>query len=534
MSVEAIGVIAAGSEQSAAAGREVFLRGGNAADAAVAGAFAAAAGDPAIVSLAGGGLLIHRCGTSGEVGVCDFFSTAPGLGADREEAARRRGVELIPFDVHFGDGGATQRFFIGRGAAAVPGVLRGLEAAQRRWGKLPLSTVLAPSIRFLREGVRLSSFQVECSAILAEFLRRSALGRDLIDAQPGLPRAVGDLWQNRALAGLLERISRDGLSPVETDVITPAILDAFGIAGGGRITSRDLDEYAPRFSRAREFSFCGTRIATVPLPAFGGWFVETTLSSFEKIGVVGCIPESANRLRRIAEIFRAISEERAETPDLVDRADARDRLNDRVARIRSGESAVDRRERRTPGNTTHVSAVDAAGNAAAVTMTYGEGNGYEIPGTGILMNNLLGEEDLFPAGFGSERAGERLRTMMAPTIVVDPSGGVAALGAGGSSRIRTVIPQVLLRLLADGESLTDSVERARIHVENGVLSAETYALDDPASQLAEARGVAARVQEFTSPNLFFGGVHAVRRTADGRLEGAGDPRRSGTVIVTEG
>jgi gamma-glutamyltranspeptidase/glutathione hydrolase len=176
------GVIAAGSAQSAEAAEEIFERGGHAVDAAVAAAFASAAGDPAISSLAGGGILMYMDGLSGEAEVCDLFSSAPGMEGKRRRRSEAEGLpplDFVDWEVDFGAGETRQTFHCGRAAAAVPGVLQGLCVARDRWATLPLGGLLEPTVRFLRSGFALSEYQVQCTRVLEGILRRSDLGRKL-------------------------------------------------------------------------------------------------------------------------------------------------------------------------------------------------------------------------------------------------------------------------------------------------------------------------------------------------------------------
>jgi gamma-glutamyltranspeptidase/glutathione hydrolase len=181
-----------------------------------------------------------------------------------------------------------------------------------------------------------------------------------------------------------------------------------------------------------------------------------------------------------------------------------------------------------PPQTTHVSVIDRWGNAAGVTFSFGEGNGHFIGDTGIMMNNLMGEQDLFPDGFGKAPAppGERLPSMMAPTIVDGPDGSVAVIGTGGANRIRTAIVQVVSYLTDFGFCPEAAVRAPRLHFERGILNAEVFDWKQGTAVL-ESLG-AAQLVPFAEPNLFFGGAHIVRRLADGTVEGGGDPRRGGT------
>jgi len=531
------GVIAAGSSQSADAAEEMLQRGGNAVDAAVAAAFATAAGDPAITSLAGGGILLYMDGLSGQAEVCDLFSGAPGLGGKRH--SRQGATELPPLDfmdweVDFGAGETRQTFHCGRAAAAAPGVLQGLCAVRDRWATLPLKVLLEPTVRFLRDGFALSEYQARCNHVLEGILCRSELGRELyFDANSRLLEP-GDRFSNSAQADFLERLGAEGIEQVHRDVIAPAILSEFGEEQGGWITRDDLFSWRPIFRQALELDYRGARILTHPLPSFGGPLLLHTLDLFRRMSLAKTKAGSEERFFCLAAVFRAVSESRAARPDFVHRRDAAEVLGSRLESILRGDvGEASAPEPRPPGNTTHISVVDSDCNAVSVTLSYGEGNGYEIPGTGVLMNNFLGEADLFPEGFHKFTPGARLSTMMAPTFLVEPSGALTALGSGGSNRIRTVISQVVSALLDDGLGPEAAVQQGRIHYEDGVLSAETYLLPESPRLLASAKRLARSTKTFDAPSLFFGGVHVACRGADGRLEGVGDARRGGAVRRVE-
>ncbi|MBD0337511.1 MAG: gamma-glutamyltransferase, partial [Cyanobacteria bacterium Co-bin13] len=179
------------------------------------------------------------------------------------------------------------------------------------------------------------------------------------------------------------------------------------------------------------------------------------------------------------------------------------------------------------GSTTHVSVVDAEGNAASVTTSNGEGSSYVIPGTGIMVNNMLGEEDLNPHGFHQWQPNQRISSMMAPTMVLQGNRPQLVLGSGGSNRIRTAILQVILNAVDFGMSLEAAVSAPRVHWER-----ETFHLEPGFDRSAlEAAGVGMTDEKiwWQQANMFFGGVHSVAIGADGSLMGAGDARRGGAI-----
>jgi len=179
------------------------------------------------------------------------------------------------------------------------------------------------------------------------------------------------------------------------------------------------------------------------------------------------------------------------------------------------------------GSTTHISVIDEAGWACAVTCTNGEGSGVVVPGTGVHVNNMMGEQDLSPMGFFTHRPGRRLPSMMAPTVVLAGGRPELVLGSAGSNRIRSALLQVIVNVIDRGMDAQAAVDAPRMHWEDGTVFAEP-GIDLPA---LEAAGYA--LAPFRERNLFFGGCQAVERDAEGVLSGGGDPRRGGAVVVTD-
>jgi len=178
--------------------------------------------------------------------------------------------------------------------------------------------------------------------------------------------------------------------------------------------------------------------------------------------------------------------------------------------------------------TTQISVADAEGNLASLTLSNGEGSSYVLPGSGIMMNNMLGEEDLNPGGFHRVPPGIRLASMMTPTIACLADGAQIALGSGGSNRIRSAILQVLTNVLEFDMSLEGAVNAPRLHLERSHLSVES-GFSSAALEGLEAEWPG--MKRWPGTNLFFGGVHAVARLPNGEFRAAGDPRRGGAVAI---
>jgi gamma-glutamyltranspeptidase/glutathione hydrolase len=181
------------------------------------------------------------------------------------------------------------------------------------------------------------------------------------------------------------------------------------------------------------------------------------------------------------------------------------------------------------GSTTHISVLDADGVCASVTCSNGSGSGVLVPGTGVILNNMLGEEDLNPLGFHRIEPGRRVASMMAPTVVLRDGEIELGLGSAGSNRIRSAILQTVVRVVEEGLGADAAVRAPRLHFEQGVVQAEP-GIDEAGLARLEERGV--RVARRPAINLFFGGVQAVARDREtGELSGGGDPRRGGAVAV---
>jgi gamma-glutamyltranspeptidase/glutathione hydrolase len=177
------------------------------------------------------------------------------------------------------------------------------------------------------------------------------------------------------------------------------------------------------------------------------------------------------------------------------------------------------------GSTTHIAALDREGWACSVTCSNGSASGIIVPGTGVHLNNMLGEQDLNPLGFHRHPPGRRMPSMMAPTVVVREGRAELAVGSAGSNRIRSAILQTILRVIDDGMPAQEAVDAPRLHYEDGIVYTE------PGIDTAALEAAGWQLSEFRERNLFFGGAQAVAREGGEAFSGGGDPRRGGAAIV---
>ncbi len=485
-------MVAAGHPVTAAAGAQVLRAGGNAVDAAVGAMLMSFVAEPLLTGLGAGGYLLVE-GFDAEPTLLDFFVAAPGCG----RAADAPRAELLPVDVDFGD--ATQTFNVGPASVGTWGMVAGIDAALRRWGSIGLDALVRRPVALAREGVTLNSSQGYVSEILAGILTSTPEAAALF-APHGHVLGPGDRFVWPDLADALERLGAEGAEPFTTGDVARRVL-AWLQERGGVLTGEDLAGYAAIEREPLRIAYRDREVLVNPPPNAGGILVGHALALLARGDDHG--PE---RLVAVMEEVQA-----GRTPEFV---------------AGLGEPGFHERYLASRlGSTTHVSVVDRAGRAAAVTCTNGEGSGIVVPGTGMHPNNIMGEEDLNPLGFHAFPAGRRMPSMMAPTVVVGEHGVELVLGSAGSNRIRSAIVQTILGVVDRGLAAAPAVDAPRLHFEDGTVYVE------PGVPTAGLRAAGRTVQEFRSRNLFFGGVGAVQRGPGGALTGAGDPRRGGAAVA---
>lgn len=481
--------VAAGSPDTVAAAVALLRRGGNAFDAAIAAGFAAAVAEPGLSSLGGGGfLLAHRA--DGHQELHDFFVDAPGRG--RSAAARE--PHFTPVTVQFA--GVGQVFYAGYGSVAVPGGLDGYLSAHRRLGRLPLADVVAPAAALARDGVALSATQAAVLQLLDGILSLTPEGRALFLPDGRLP-TTGQVLRNPQYAQTLAQIASGRIDGFATAALSDPLV-AMMHAHDGLVGADDLAAYAPVVRAPLVMGYRSARIATNPRPSFGGSIVTRALDLLGADRPVSLAPHDVVRLAWA--IVRATGEEKQR------RTGPQSRLG-----------------------TTHISVADAEGNVASMTTSNGSCSGVFVPGTGIQLNNVMGERDLHPEGFHVAEPGTRVASMMAPTIVTGTDGSVTALGSGGSERIRSALVQVIVALVDRSQDPATAVTTPRLHVDDHGVQIEPGFDPDVYDALAQQW----TVNEWPAQDLYFGGAHVVRRGADGQMTATGDARRGGSAAVVD-
>jgi len=519
------GAVAAGHPVTAAAGAEILERGGNAVDACVAAAFVSwVTESPLTGPGAGGFLLVHRASDRSDR-VLDFFVAIPGLGLERDPGTEMTAV-AVPFDAD-----TTQIFRIGGASCAVPGAPAGLGEAHRLYGRLPWPELLEPAIAVAKAGVELSREQAFLHEILDVALRATPEGRLIYGTDA--PLGQGALLRMEDLAGTLETLADEGPDAFYRGRIAREIAASVR-EQGGRITEDDLSSYRVVRRRPVRAAFRGHEFVSNPPPSSGGLLIAFALRVLDRLGSGGGT-STVEAVRALAEVMREATRAREGrfAGDLY-RGGLADRLlgEERVAEAAAAARARTRPVTPEPAgmrSTTHISVVDEAGNAASLSASTGCGSGLVVPGTGVQLNNMLGEADL-NLGARASTPGRRLTSMMSPSIVLAEGRPRVVVGSAGSNRLRAAILQIVVNVVSHGMSAEEAIDAPRVYLEGSELHLEG-GIDPSVAEGLERGGY--QVVRWRDRNLFFGGASAVAFRADGGLEAAGDPRRGGAGVVVE-
>lgn len=462
---------------------------------------------PGVCALAGGAYVTVWADGASPITI-DGNVAVPGLG--NEGPVAKGGVPL-----HLGYGGGVDTI-VGAASVATPGSLAALETASRKFGVVGWDRLLAPVIRAAAEGFPLPS---ACHYYLCyagtPIFGRSRDGFEALHRDDGALREKGSSIRVPHLADSLAAIASEG-SRVFYDGEIGGRIAQHVQNGGGALTRADLSDYRAIVRDSLSVELNGWRVATNPPPAVGGATLAAMLLAFRDRAMRRWEPES---LHYLAQVQRAVLSYRRDVLDLVeDVPAAASRLLDRA---RSGQLV------NTSSSTVHTSAVDDARLACSITASSGYGSGEMPEGTGLWLNNCLGELELNRRDPDTLSPGARLPSNMAPTIARSP-GSVLSIGTPGADRITTALHQFLINFLLLGLNLDEAVAHPRMHVE--IRSDRVHLALEPG--LSIVPGEEFSVTRFPETSMYFGGVGAAMFDESRGFGTAADPRREGATFVS--
>ena len=501
--------VASSSQLAADAGAAVAERGGNAVDTAITAALASMNTEPGVCGLGGGGFVTVWPPGRAAV-VIDGYAASPGLGLPRERLGTG-GVEV------FVDYGGGVRTVVGPGSVATPGSVAALGRASEQFGALPWADLFDPVVAAVEGGFPLPGachhyLQVSGDCVFGQ----DRDGWDCLHDRDGRLKPAGATIRVPHLAASLRRLAHHGPREFYCGELGHRIADHVQTRGGV-LTRQDLAEYRAKVREPLVTHVSRWQVATNPSPALGGVILTAMLTLMA--GEYPALP-SDPVARQIAVQKLVLGFRHRQVGDTRTVERDMDRLM----------ASVTRRDLQFLGapSTVQTSAVDGTGLGCSITMSTGYGSGLMPPGTGIWLNNCLGERELIPEASTGPAPGSRLPSNMAPTVARDDRGHTLAIGSPGADRITTALAQVLDQHLLRGKSLAESIGAPRLHLE--------YAGDSPRlahEPIGDLPDDTPDLRAYGPHSMYFGGVAAARADAAGRVQAAADPRRAGgTRVVT--
>jgi len=513
-------------------GADILRRGGNAVDAAVATAFALAVTLPRAGNLGGDGYMLVHIGATDETIVIDYRSIAP--------------LAAHPALFSAAQGGNPDDVRRGYRASGVPGTVAGMEAAHRRWGRLPWAELVAPARRLAQEGVILSRDEAGGLVWSREMWEPYEAGRRAFLKEDGSAYAAGDLFVQADLGWTLEQIEQHGAAAFYSGAVADRIAASM-TRNGGLITREDLAAYRPVFRQPIEADYRGYRVVTTPPSSSGGVMLLEMLNIVENFDLGGAGAGTAASLHWMAEAMKLAQLDRTRwigdpdfsdipTDQLVSQAfaDRRSQLIRPDAVLASADLhpldpwAVEGE------NTTHFSVVDGDGNVVANTYTLGSsyGSGAVIDGAGFLLNDQMKNfsrrmgADGRPLRANGMEPRKRMISTMSPTIVFRDGQPWLVTGTPGGSTIPNTLFQIIVNMIDHDMNVAQATHAPRIHQDgaSGRLQAEPGFNGDTAA-LLEQRG------HSMGRRTTIGSSQSIVILPEGGLEGAADSRRPDAAAV---
>ncbi len=502
--------VATTSQLAADAAREVADVGGNAVDCALAASLLTINAEPGVCALGGSAFIMIWSDDEDPVTV-DGNVAVPGIGLAEHE----RGHGAVEVELAYGGGITT---LVGPGSVAVPGTLAAMEDAWKHYGRAPWRAIFEPTIRACRNGFPLSE---ACRYYLGYsgdvIFGRSDDGHRALHRDDGSLLDAGDTVVVPHLADSLDAIAAEGARVFYEGDIARAIASHCRDRDG-MLDLEDLRRYRaierpPLMTRIGDW-----QVASNPPPAVGGSVLAAMLLACADLDIERW--DSAALLQLI-NAQRACLDFRQRRLDLADDVGAE--AAELIEAARSGRLL----SRWTSASTVHTSVVDDSGNGCAITASSGYGSGEMPAGTGLWLNNCLGEIELNRRGLDAGPPGARLPSNMAPSVA-RRDGAVLAVGSPGADRITTALQQFLINYLQLGMPLADAIAHPRVHVDTSGKEIRLKA--EPGLDLPD---IDLPVTVFPKLVMYFGGVGAAVFDRAAGFDVAADPRRAGGTFVSD-
>ncbi|HQD80047.1 MAG TPA: gamma-glutamyltransferase [Bacillota bacterium] len=532
------GMVAAAHQLAAEAGVEILKAGGNAVDAGVATAFAVGVVEPHASGLGGEGMIVIYLPEGDRAVVIDYRSTAPAAAAEALADSKMPGT--------------------GWPSVATPGLVAGLASALEQYGTMTLEQVLQPAIRLAEEGFPIGATLAGVIEDRYEtVLNDPELAATFLD--DGLPPQEGWILKNPGLASSLKKIAAEGPDAFYRGEIAQAI-DAASRAGGGYITAEDLANYKAVTRWPARGNYRGYEVFSAPPPVGGATLIEV-LNIVENFDLSAAPFPNAQAIHYLSESIKpAFRDYRAyvHDPDFVyvplQEMLSKDYAKERASKvnpdkmtpagkIQAGEFAkkaalaptgTEGAKYESP-STTHISVIDKDRNMVAITQTISSffGAGVMIEGTGVILNNEMANFSTDKTSGNYIAPNKRMRTSIAPTLVLREGEPFLSIGTPGAGRIVPTMAQLLVNIIDFDMGLQEAINAPRFYAREGSDVFE-YEPRFPEEVIDDLKKMGYPIDEKSvrgEYDLYFGGAQGVMVDPNtGELIGAADPRRDGAAV----
>jgi gamma-glutamyltranspeptidase / glutathione hydrolase len=528
--ISANGMVAAAHPLAAQTGVEILQKGGNAIDAAVATAFALNAVEPNASGIGGGGFMVIRFAETGEVIVLDYREVAPG-------AATK--------DMFASDEASEQGWSkLGGKAVGVPGTLMGLKQALDDYGTMTLEEVMTPAIGYMENGFEITE---TFSQMINDNYDKLVNWNDPFEIaylKEGLPLATGDVLIQEDLAKTYKEILDKGIEHLYGGELGQKIVDAVQ-AQDGILELQDLKDYQPRVLEPITGDYRGYDIFSMPPPSSGGTHLIQILNIMENFDITSMNYHGPTHISVMAEAMKMAFADRAKY--MGDPAFATDMPLDGLtskeyAKTLADQIVIKEPKQEVPAgdptayehhSTSHISVIDAQGNAVALTQTinYFFGSGVIVPDVGVIMNNEMDDFAKSPDSPNAPEPGKIPLSSMSPTIIEKDGEPFMILGTPGGTRIFTAMTQIISNVIDFGMSMDEAIEAPRMHCYSSGGEAKPIYVESriPAITIEALRTFGNEVEVRGAHDLYFGGAQGIM-LKKGVLFGGGDSRRDGVAV----
>lgn len=521
------GMVSSGKVESSQIGRSILEKGGNAVDAAVAVGFALGVCEPAASGLGGGGFMTLRMADKNETYFIDF----------REIAPSNASPEMWPLDEegHVIDGVNKK----GGKSVGVPGQVAGMAYVLENYGTMSLEEVMQPAIELAENGYVVSpTLAGDISYSFDKLIEFPATGDIYLNAD-GFPYETGDVIKNPDLAETMRKIVKGGKDAFYTGEVAQAIVDAVQ-ADNGVLTLEDMANYEVKVRKPSVGNYRGYEIISSPPPSSGGTVVIEILNVLENFDIASMEVNSPEYMHLWTEVLKMCYADRAQYMADTDFVDVP------LTGMTSKEYAkklAEKIDMNTPQvftyddpwmfeheDTTHYSIGDEDGNLVSVTQTinYYFGSGITAEGTGVVMNNEMGDFSPGTEGVNIVEPGKKPLSSMSPTIVLKDGEPVAVLGSPGGSTIITAVAEVISKIVDHDMDIQDAIDSPRFVLSGGKKIKYSGRIDQ--SVIDKLVEMGHEVEKTDDWYRGAGSVNAVLYNEDGTISGGADPRRDGKAL----